>query len=245
MSRGSLVVAGTGLRAEKHITAESKSAILDSDVVYYLIPDPFSKSYISRLRSDAIDLSTEYTETDTRRDFYRGISLEVVDSALSRRTCFVVYGHPAVLADAARMAVTMAREKDIPTEMLPGISARDCFASDLNIDLVNQGVHEYEATNLVNSEMRLDPTVGQLIWQIGLIGNRGWPPEPRAKEAETLFKALTDAFGKDHKAIIYEASFFDMQDPRVEQLRVGGLTIEDLTPATTLYVPPLQTTTSS
>jgi uroporphyrin-III C-methyltransferase len=237
--KGSLTVVGTGIRAEDHITAEAQRAIQTADKVLYLLPDPFSKAFLSRLRPDSLDLSDKYRDAGSRRDFYREIATNVVNAAGSAAICFAVYGHPTVLADAARMAAREAELSGIRTRVMPGISAGACLAGDLNVDPVSTGMQEYEATDFVENEVSPNTGAALALWQVGIIGNRGWPPEPRPDVLRRLVEMLARIYPAEHSAVIYEAPFFSLQPPRTTEVRIADLADAKLTPASTLFMRPV------
>lgn len=54
--------------------------------------------------------------------------------------------------------------------MLPGISAEDYMFSDLGFDPAIPGCMTQEATSIVIHNKVLDPTIHNIIWQVGSVG---------------------------------------------------------------------------
>jgi uncharacterized protein YabN with tetrapyrrole methylase and pyrophosphatase domain len=82
----------------------------------------------------------------------------------------IFYGHPGVFVSPTHRAIAIAREEGYKARMLPGISAEDCLFADLGIDPAINGCVTHEATELLMRDRALNPSVHNIIWQVGGVG---------------------------------------------------------------------------
>ena len=82
----------------------------------------------------------------------------------------IFYGHPGVCAFPSHRALTIARQEGYMAKMLPGISAEDCMFADIGFDPLRYGCMTSEASELLLRNRPLDPSVYNIIWQVGTIG---------------------------------------------------------------------------
>ena len=82
----------------------------------------------------------------------------------------IFYGHPGVFVCPSHRAIALARDEGFMAKMLPGVSAEDCMFSDLGFDPAIPGCTSQEATALLVSGKKLDPSVHNIIWQVGGVG---------------------------------------------------------------------------
>ena len=82
----------------------------------------------------------------------------------------IFYGHPGVFVSPTRRAIAIARDEGYTAKMLPGISAEDYMFSDLQFDPAVPGCTTFEATGLLINKKKLDPSVHNIIWQVGSVG---------------------------------------------------------------------------
>jgi len=237
MPKGSLIAVGLGIRADDQITPEARAAILDADVVLYAIGDRFSAASLLRLRPDAEDLATLYGHGRPRSDTYSLMTQAMVDPVLDgRMVCYAAYGHPGVFAGSAGAAIDRLREAGYDAKMLPGISADACLLADLQVNLFN-GLQSYEATEFLRVVPAIESRASLLIWGIGVAGNPGWPFQPDLKSIELLETFLTDIYGPDHEAVIYQAATYSLLEPTIHRTTVGAIGQCEHPVLSTLYVP--------
>jgi hypothetical protein len=123
--------------------------------------------------------------------------------------------------------------------MLPGISAEDCLFADLGIDPGRAGCQSYEATDFLVHHRLIDTTCGVILWQIGVVGqiyNLVGRPESISILADTLI----EKYGPTHEVIVYEARHYPTCDPVIIRLQLAALASTNLSPISTLYIPPLK-----
>ncbi len=156
-----------------------------------------------------------------------------------RRVCFVLYGHPGVFAMPAHAAVQLARDEGFEAAMLPGISADACLIADLGIDPGSDGLQSYEATDFLLRKRGIDPAVGLVLWQVGVVGRLDYPTGPVHRDkVKVLTDALCAVYPRGHAGTLYEAAALPGYPPQIEKVKLSKLHEGDLSPITTLYVPP-------
>ena len=82
----------------------------------------------------------------------------------------IFYGHPGVFVSPTHRALALARQEGYEAKMLPGISAEDYMFADLDFDPSVYGCMTCEASELLLRNRRLNPSVHNVIWQVGSIG---------------------------------------------------------------------------
>jgi uncharacterized protein YabN with tetrapyrrole methylase and pyrophosphatase domain len=155
-----------------------------------------------------------------------------------RRTCAAFYGHPGVFVLPSHVAIAQARQEGFEAEMLPGVSAEDCLFADLGVDPSTAGCQSYEATRFLEWRPAIEPRAALVLWQVGVAGSANHTAEPQAPALGALVDALRQHYPDDHEVVVYEASSFPGVAPVIRStplLELAGA----VTPASTLYVPPL------
>ena len=174
--------------------------------------------------------------------------LEMVDRILKAMTngeaVFVaLYGHPGVFAFPAHEAIRRARAMGMYARMFPGVSAEDCLFANLDVDPAWAGCQSFEATDFLIFNRRFDARSSLIIWQIGVIGDTSFQSGgySYAVGLGVLQKRLEQFYRPDHKVIRYEAAHYPIYPHRADTVRTADLADAALTPESTLFVPPVET----
>ncbi|QRV91820.1 tetrapyrrole (Corrin/Porphyrin) methylases [Ceratobasidium sp. AG-Ba] len=149
----------------------------------------------------------------------------------------LIFGHPGITASPAHRALAVARQEGYATKMLPGISVEACMFASLEIDPASHGCDTCEATELVVHRRHLNPTVHNIVLNIGNVGereDRTWLP--------VLIDILEDTYGRDHRVLHYlgenlPPSSTAMVAYSLDELRVDTLS-HWIRPTSALYIPP-------
>lgn len=80
------------------------------------------------------------------------------------------YGHPGVFVSPSHRAISTARQEGYKARMLPGISAEDYMFADLGFDPSTNGCMSCEATEVLLRNQPMNPSIHNIIWQVGAIG---------------------------------------------------------------------------
>ena len=242
--RGSLVVVGTGIESMGQMTPAARAEIRRAQRVFYLAADPLTTATLRSLNRRAESLHDLYGKGRHRLRTYAAMVERILAEVRGGlQVCLALYGHPGVFAIPSHAAVRLAREEGYRATMLPGISADACLIADLGIDPGSDGLQSYEATDFLLRRRRVDPAAGLVLWQVGVVGRLDYPSgPPDRKKAKVLTDALCALYPRGHVGTLYEAAALPGFPPQIERVKLSKLHEGDLSPITTLYVPPAKTT---
>jgi hypothetical protein len=237
--RGSLAVVGTGIEAMGQMTPAARTEIENADSVFYVVSDPLTPKALAELNPSAQSLDGLYAVGKHRLRSYAAMVERVLrDVRRGLRVCFVLYGHPGVFALPAHAAVRLARAEGFRAKMLPAVSADACLIADLGID-PSAGLQTYEATDFLVRRRSVDPAVGLVLWQVGVVGRFDLPAGGVDRQKlRVLVEVLSEIYPRGHRGILYEASVLPGFDPAIETVALRRLHLANVTSASTLYVPP-------
>ena len=243
---GSLTVAGTGIRAITQLTVESLAAMAGAEVLLHVIGDPTQEDAIKAINPVAETLTMYYGEGLERTHTYEAMVQHILAEVMAgKRVVAAFYGHPGVCTYPTHESVRRARAAGLPARMLPAVSAEDCLFADLGVDPEDSGCHSYEATDFVFRRRLIDPLAHLLLWQVGTLGN--WTYESNGYDLSSfpnLVERLARAYPPRHPVTIYEAPFAPTGVARALRVPITSLRAEQMTPASTLYIPPVPADTS-
>jgi Tetrapyrrole (Corrin/Porphyrin) Methylases len=236
---GSLTVLGTGIRFGVHLTAEARAALLRADRVLYLLANPITRQWFSRLRPDATSLHSFYAPGQERAETYRQMVAAILTQVHEGHdVCAAFYGHAGVFVSPGHEAIRQARAAGYEATMLPAISAEDCLFADLAIDPGRAGCQSYEATNFLLTHRPVDPAAVLILWQVGVLGEWGSNGETDRRRLGMLARRLLELYPSEHEVIAYEASPYPVGNAIAVRLPLRRLADAHVTAATTLVVPP-------
>ncbi|MGI2190066.1 SAM-dependent methyltransferase [Shewanella baltica] len=240
---GSLVCVGTGLQLAGQISVMSRSYIEHADVVFSLLPDGFSQRWIRTINPNVINLQPFYaqnSEVKNRRETYEQMVSAILDAVRAgKKTVCALYGHPGVFACVSHLAIKQARAEGFAAKMEPGISAEACLWADLGIDPGNSGHQSFEASQFMFFNHVPDPTTHLLLWQIAIAGEHTLTQfHTTSDRLQILVEQLHQWYPLDHQVVIYEAANLPIQAPRIEYLPLSKLPEANLSPISTLLIPP-------
>jgi uncharacterized protein YabN with tetrapyrrole methylase and pyrophosphatase domain len=232
-------VAGAGIRPGLHTTQEARARIERADKVLYLLAETAPTSWIERLNPSAESLGPLYRAGVEHGAVYDGLVTSMLTQVRrGRDVCMVTYGHPGVLDQTGREAVSRARSEGFRARMLPAVSALDCLFVDLQVDPGTYGLQSFEATAFLLFGKVPDTSVPLVLWQISVIGNTRTGGTVNRAGLRTLAERLSGFYGDEHEVIVYEASPFPVGRPVTERCPVLALADAGVTGLSSLYVPP-------
>lgn len=241
-ARGSLVVVGTGIALATQTTPEATAAMAAAARLFYVVSDPAHALWVRRINPAAATLQDCYAEGKPRHQTYREMADRILESVRAGfQTCAVFYGHPGVFTQPSHAAIRRARAEGYPARMLPGISAEDCLFADLGVNPGAGGCQSFEASDFLLARRRFDPTSQLILWQVGLLGEVSVRPKmaSRRERLHVLTAALRRHYPARHRIVLYEAAQFPCCDPIIKRIALEKLPGETITPAMTVYLPPL------
>jgi uncharacterized protein YabN with tetrapyrrole methylase and pyrophosphatase domain len=235
---GSLTVVGTGIQLAVHLTPIARAAIERADELLYLVRDPVTRSWITRLNANNRSLSELYMAGRPRAEAYQAMVDEILTSVrLGKAVCAAFYGHPGIFVEPGHAAVRQAREEGFRATMQPGISAEDCLFADLGLDPADNGCQSFEATTFLIHDYGIERSAILILWQIGVIGQLATGPVS-SDGMIALVERLADDYPPEHETIIYEASPYPFIDPLVRRVPLSDLASVNVPTLATLVIPP-------
>lgn len=224
------------------MTVEARAAIAAADEVLYLVPDPVTAHAIERLNGSARSLEDCYVEGQQRRQAYARMVDEILGPVRAgHRVCAAFYGHPGVFVLPSHESIATARSEGFEARMLPGVSAEDCLFADLGVDPARAGCQSYEATRFLEERPKVEPRAALILWQVGVVGSADHSARAQAPMLADLVDRLRDLYPAAHEVVVYEASSYAGVRPLIRPVPLDRLAAA-VTPAATLYVPPLDST---
>jgi len=238
--KNTLIVVGAGIKFLSHLTTEAKASIEKSDKVLYLVNEPAMKKWIKDTNPNSESLDYLYDTNLTRNENYLLIA-EYINQVLHKTKvlCLVMYGHPTLMADPSIYSVNLAIRNGHNTYVLPGISSEACMFADLVIDPSSCGCQSYEATDFLVYEREYDNSSHLILWQVSMIGIKvNYQNQSPKNGLKILMKHLLKKYSKQHPVILYEAAQYPSCVPRIEEVALMNLVEAQMSPITTLYIPP-------
>ncbi len=237
---GTLIIAGSGIKAVGHLTADACHWIRSADKVLHVVADAVTERAILEMNPRAESMRALYGEDRRRRATYDAMVNRILAEVRTDAVvCAVFYGHPGVFVAPSHEAIHRARAEGHTALMLPGISAEDCLIADLGLDPARIGWHTFEATDFLIHRRAFDPASPMVLWQIGAIGNLGLQKGGFGRRGlAMLIDVLGKTYGLDHEVVVYEAAVMPTCDSVIHRAPLGRLLDAPVTTLATLYVPP-------
>jgi uncharacterized protein YabN with tetrapyrrole methylase and pyrophosphatase domain len=237
--KGTLVLAGSGIKSLAHMTVETQAWIRKADVVFYCLSDPATEIWIQQNCADSRDLVALYN-ADRKREATYGdmVSHLMAPVREGKLVCGVFYGHPGLFVTPSHKAIEVARSEGFTAFMLPGVSAADCLYADVGFDPAVAGCQFYEATDLLVHRRVLHPDNNVIIWQVGCVGDLSSRVNSANSNLALLVEYLERFYTPDCEIVLYQGSIFPVCNAVVERLTLSELRQARVTTMSTLYIPP-------
>ena len=123
------------------------------------------KQLLPTLRIESFDRL--YDEAKDWHGLYQQIAAEVCDLASQQPVIYAVPGHPLIGETSVYNVLRLARERDISTTIVSGLSFIEPVCTLLNLDPFHSGVQIIDATELATQES--DEVAGKIIPTIPLL----------------------------------------------------------------------------
>jgi uncharacterized protein YabN with tetrapyrrole methylase and pyrophosphatase domain len=241
---GNLTVIGTGIRTVGQLTVESLAWMRSADELLHVVADPVAEEVMRSFNPRSRSLQYLYGEGKPRMETYN----EMVEAILApvregKAVCAAFYGHPGVFAYPSHESIRRARREGYSAQMLPGVSAEDCLFADLGVDPAIGGCQSYEATDFVMNGRICDPSSQLVLWQVGALGDWTYRRDGYNLRAfPLLLQRLLELHPPFHEVVIYEAAVFPGCQPRIDRIPLYALNATQVTPSSTMYLPPSRNT---
>jgi len=240
MTRGSLTIVGTGIKAVGQITLDAVVCMRRAGKLLYLVGDPVTQHWMNDLNPTAESLSGCYVVGEPRPEAYRRITEMILSHVRSGTdVCAAFYGHPGVFVQPSHNAIRIARLEGFRAHMMPGISSEDCLFADLSLDPGDRGCQTYEATGFVLRKPQIDSSVPLILLQIGVIGMTIHQSDTSiSSNVEILVTLLKQSYPAQHEVVVYEAAQFPICQPQIQRVQLSDLAECTMSVASTLLIPP-------
>jgi uncharacterized protein YabN with tetrapyrrole methylase and pyrophosphatase domain len=156
--------------------------------------------------------------------------------------CLATYGHPWVYCYPTTLITRAAPHLGLHVEVFPGVSAFDTLIVDLGIDIADNGIQMYEATDLLLRRRPIHTDVNCVIWQPTVVGDPTCPADwYEAQQFMPLQNYLLGFYPSDHEASLVTSKTFPLTRSVVQRLRLGDLAsqLSGAPGVGTLYIPAL------
>lgn len=242
LSKGSIVCLGIGITLGSHLSPLAKSYIEQADVVFSLASDGIVEQWLEGMNSDTRSLQPYYHEGLSREITYTNMVNAILQEvSKGKKVVGAFYGHPGVFACVPHRVIEQARELGCHALMEPGISAEDCLYADLGIDPGEFGCAQFEASQFMLFERKIDLSAYLILWQVSIAGDISLTKfSTNLDYRKVLVDLLSQQYPCDHQVILYEAPTLPIHSPRVEKLMISELLGAELNPHTTLVLPPCE-----
>ena len=171
------------------------------------------------------------------------MAADVVAAAVAEApVCLATYGHPWVYCYPTTLITRAAALLDLHVEVFPGISAFDAMLVDLGVDIAQNGIQMYEASDVLLRRRPLQTDVDCIIWQPTVVGDPTCPAGPYApQQFEPLQRFLLEAYPADHTVHLVTSKYHPMLRSQVSATRLADLarSLAGEPSIGTLYLPAL------
>jgi uncharacterized protein YabN with tetrapyrrole methylase and pyrophosphatase domain len=237
-----IYIVGLGIFGYKQVTRETEDALRACRKVYYLHTEPSVKDYLKGFDVELENLRPMYRLGESRLPMYQAMADTVLEGAREKPpVALAVYGHPMIFVASSRIIREKASGYGMRVQVLPGISALDCLAIDLDFDFGVNGLVQFEANYALIYQPRLDPTVPCLLWQVGIVETRLFAPLPsRPERFMRLKNYLLQFYPEDHKVALAISATIPLVDKEIIWVEIKDIpcAYKHFTVATTLFIPP-------
>ena len=238
-NKGSIVCVGGGMTIGAHLTPRNRNYIEQADVVFVAGHHAF-ELWLAEMHPDVRSLQYLYGEHKERKITYREMVEVMMDEVRQGKNVVAAfYGHPGVFAWSTHRVIKVAREEGYHAHMEPGISAEDCLFADLGIDPGTHGCQNFEASQLMFYEHRIEPAAYLILWQAAIAGSLVQDCVDTGREhRKLLVELLSEHYPLEHKVALYECPTLPINPPRIEWITLQDFIDAELSQITTLVLPP-------
>ncbi|WDE03313.1 hypothetical protein SG34_018140 [Thalassomonas viridans] len=237
---GNLVCVGIGMTLGAHICPIAKSYIQEADVVFSGVSNGIVELWIQEMHNDVRSLQQFYSAGKSRNITYSEmVNAMLTEVRAGKKVVGAFYGHPGVFAYAPHRSIELARVEGFDAKMIPGISAEDCLFADLGIDPGKYGCAQFEASQLMFYQRKIDTSAYLILWQVGIAGDQSLEKRSTSKAyRQVLTDLLAEDYSLDHQVILYEAAVLPIDTTRIEKLTLAEFLNAELSQHTTMVIPP-------
>jgi len=235
-----LYLVGIGIRGLNQISLEALSELKRCRKIFHTTDQHRA---LMRINPNVVDLdSVFWTDEEHHVVYDRVVNMVLEEVEKGPGVASVIYGHPLFFDDIHTELIRRAQKLGLEHVVLPGISSLDTLCIDLNVDY-GEGLQVFEAEDLVELALTVNPHLHTLVFQIGEFGMGTLTST--APTARGRFKPMEDHlmrfFPADHKIVIASSDEGDGDGPLKFKTRLRSLDSHRrrIPLGTTMYVPPI------
>jgi uncharacterized protein YabN with tetrapyrrole methylase and pyrophosphatase domain len=236
-------IVGIGIVGTHQLTREAEEVIRRSRRTFVIADGYGVADYLRTLCPDVTELGDLYEPGKNRLPTYHKMAAEVIAAAVAGGpVCLATYGHPWVYCYPTTLITRAAPDLGLHVEVFPGVSALDTLIVDLGMDIADNGIQMYEATDLLLRRRPLQNDVNCVIWQPTVVGDPTCPADwYEAQQFMPLQNYLMGFYPSDHEVSLVTTKTFPLTRSVVERLRLGDLAsaLSGAPGVGTLYIPAL------
>jgi uncharacterized protein YabN with tetrapyrrole methylase and pyrophosphatase domain len=236
-------IVGTGIVGAHQLTREAEEVIRRCRQTFVVADGYGVADYLRTLCPDVTELSFLYEPGKNRLPTYHKMAAEVIAAAVADpAVCLATYGHPLVYCYPTTLITRAAQHLGLHVEVFPGISALDTLIVDLGVDIADNGIQMYEATDLLLRRRPLQSDVNCVIWQPTVVGDPTCPADwYEPEQFMPLQHYLEGFYPSDHEVSLVTSKTFPLTRSVVQRLPLGDLAsqLSGAPGVGTLYIPAL------
>jgi uncharacterized protein YabN with tetrapyrrole methylase and pyrophosphatase domain len=236
-------IVGTGIVGSHQLTREAEEVIRRCRRTFLIASGYGVADYLRTLCPEVTDLGYLYQPGMNRLPTYHKMAAEVVAAAVAGApVCLATYGHPWVYCYPTTLITRAAEHLGLHVEVFPGVSALDTLIVDLGMDIADNGIQMYEATDVLMRRRPLQTDVNCVIWQPTVVGDPTCPADwYEAEQFTPLQNYLLGFYPPDHEVSLVTSKTHPLTRSVVKRLPLGELAthLSGAPGVGTLYIPAL------
>jgi uncharacterized protein YabN with tetrapyrrole methylase and pyrophosphatase domain len=236
-------IVGTGIVGTHQLTREAEEVIRRSRRTFLIASGYGVAEYLRTLCPDVTDLGFLYEPGMNRLPTYHKMAAEVIAAAVAAApVCLATYGHPWVYCYPTTLITRAATHLGLHVEVFPGVSALDTLIVDLGMDIADNGIQMYEATDVLLRRRPIQSDVNCVIWQPTVVGDPTCPADwYEAEQFTPLQDYLLSFYPADHEVSLVTTKTHPLTRSVVKRLPLGELAtnLSGAPGVGTLYIPAL------
>jgi uncharacterized protein YabN with tetrapyrrole methylase and pyrophosphatase domain len=236
-------IVGTGIVGTHQLTREAEEVIRRSRQTFLIASGYGVADYLRTLCPEVTDLGALYEPGRNRLPTYQKMAATVI-AAAERHTpvCLATYGHPWVYCYPTTLITQAAAHLGLHVEVFPGVSALDTLIVDLGMDIADNGIQMYEATDVLLRRRPIQNDVNCVLWQPTVVGDPTCPSEWYEQEQFIPLQSyLLGFYPADHEVVLVTTKTYPLTRSVVLRLPLGELArhLSGAPGVGTLYIPAL------
>ncbi|KOT93191.1 hypothetical protein ADK70_14265 [Streptomyces rimosus subsp. pseudoverticillatus] len=240
-----ITLVGTGMLPTRDVTSGGMEAIRSAEIVVYFAPWPGIGRWLTELGARRVeDISSLYRLNGVDSENYDAILKALLSLAREYGdVAYLVPGNPHLGVSNTTSLTKLARELgDLEIAVIPGVSSFDTIATDLDVDYLSRGTTVIDSNRLLMYKIKLDSTLGVLIYHPASVGNaRVDFEEPwRSNNLSLLQDYLLRTYDAGHPYYAVVSASAPGRNPEVNRGELGRLAadVRLFQYGSSLYVPP-------